>query len=88
MKETFDFNRIGKRMPYTVPEGALDDIEKNVWGAIKEEPIQSSPKRNYRLWYSISSGLVAASVCCLSLTLFHPIRKPMILQCWNRRFQN
>ena len=37
MKETFDFNRIGKRMPYTVPEGALDDIEKNVWGAIKEE---------------------------------------------------
>ena len=42
MKETFDFNRIGKRMPYTVPEGALDDIEKNVWGAIKEEPIQSS----------------------------------------------
>ena len=65
MKETFDFNRIGKRMPYTVPEGALDDIEKNVWGAIKEEPIQSSPKRNYRLWYSISSGLVAASVALL-----------------------
>ena len=65
MKETFDFNRIGKRMPYIVPEGALDDIEKNVWGAIKEEPIQSSPKRNYRLWYSISSGLVAASVALL-----------------------
>ena len=44
MKETFDFNRIGKRMPYTVPEGALDDIEKNVWGAIKEEPNPVQPQ--------------------------------------------
>ena len=65
MKEEFDFNRIGKRMPYTVPEGSLYDIEKNVWATIKEEKILSKPKRNYRLWYSISGGLVAASVALL-----------------------
>lgn len=65
MKEEFDFNRIGKRMPYTVPEDSLDDIEKNVWAMIKEEKIRSKPKRNYRLWYSISGGLVAASVALL-----------------------
>lgn len=65
MKENFDFNRIGKRMPYTVPEGSLDDIEKNVWATIREETVLSRSKRNYRLWYSISGGLVAASVALL-----------------------
>lgn len=65
MKEKFDFNCMGKRMPYTAPESFLDDIEKNVWETIKEEVIPSKPKRNYRLWYSISGGLVAASITLL-----------------------
>ena len=61
MSEDFDFNRIGKRMPYTAPKGFLDDIETNVWETI----MPSKPKRSYRLWYSISGGLVAASVALL-----------------------
>lgn len=65
MKEEFDFNHIGKRMPYIAPEGFLDDIEKNVWETIKDEVMPPKPKRNYRLWYSISGGLVAASVALL-----------------------
>ena len=65
MKEEFNFNRIGKRMPYTGPEGFLDDIETNVWETIKDETTPSKSKRNYRLWYSISGGLVAASVALL-----------------------
>lgn len=65
MKDEFDFNRIGKRMPYTAPEGFSDDIEKNVWATIKDEVTPSKPKWNYRLWYSISGGLVAASVALL-----------------------
>ena len=65
MKEEFNFNRIGKRMPYTAPEGFLDDIETNVWETIKDETTPSKSKRNYRLWYSISGGLVAASVALL-----------------------
>ena len=60
MSEDFDFNRIGKRMPYTAPKGFLDDIETNVWETIKDEVMPSKPKRSYRLWYSISGGLVAA----------------------------
>ena len=31
MEERFDFNRMGKRMPYTAPEGFLTEIEKKVW---------------------------------------------------------
>lgn len=65
MKEEFDFNHIGKRMPYTAPEGFLDDIEANVWETLKHEITPHSPKRNYRLWYIVSSGLVAASVALL-----------------------
>lgn len=65
MSEDFDFNRIGKRMPYTTPKSFLDDIETNVWETIKDEVMPSKPKRNYRLWYSISGGLVAASVALL-----------------------
>lgn len=89
MKEEFDFNRIGKRMPYTVPEGSLDDIEKNVWATIKEE--KSCPNLNGTIAYGIPYpvGLwLQAWHCCLPSTSFQPIRKPMILQCWNKHFQN
>lgn len=65
MDKDFDFNRIGKRMPYTAPENFLDDIENNVWESIKDGMVSSGPKRSYRLWYSISGGLVAASIALL-----------------------
>lgn len=65
MNKDFDLNRIGKRMPYTVPENFLDDIENNVWETMKDEMTPSKPKRSYRLWYSISGGLVAASVALI-----------------------
>ena len=72
MKEAFDFDRIGKRMPYTAPDGFLDNIEKNVWEAVKEERQPFKPKRKYRLWYSISAGLVAASIALLRVFKFTP----------------
>lgn len=68
MKEEFDFNRIGKHLPYTAPDSFLDDIEKNVWKTVKDGMLPSKPKRNYRLWYSISGGLVAATVALLLVT--------------------
>ena len=30
MEQKFDFDKIGKRMPYTVPYGTFDEIEHNV----------------------------------------------------------
>lgn len=65
MNNDFDFNRIGKRLPYTIPEGFLDNLEKQVWEQVKDEVAPPKSKRNYRLWYSISGGLVAASVALL-----------------------
>ena len=31
MEKGFDFNKIGKRMPYQVPDGFFDQLEENVW---------------------------------------------------------
>ena len=47
MKEDFDFDRVGKRLPYTAPDGFLDDMENNVWETVKLEMHHSKPKRNY-----------------------------------------
>lgn len=65
MKEEFDFDRIGKRLPYTTPNGFWDDIENNVWETVKQEMQPSKPKRNSCLWYSVTGGLVAASIALL-----------------------
>lgn len=31
----FDFNNIGKRMPYTTPEGFFDKLETDIWKEVK-----------------------------------------------------
>ena len=53
MKENFDFDRIGKRLPYTAPDGFLDDVENSVMQRINQEVHPSKPKRNLHLWYSV-----------------------------------
>ena len=65
MKEKFDFDRIGKRMPYTTPDGFFDDMENSVMQCIKQEVRPLKPKRNLQLWYSLAGGLVAASIALL-----------------------
>lgn len=65
MEKDFDFNRIGKRLPYTTPNDFLNDIEDNVWEAVKQEIQPAKPKRIFPLWCSIAGGLVAASIALL-----------------------
>lgn len=60
MKRDFNFDRIGKRLPYTAPDGFLDDMENNVWETVRQEMLPS--KRHFHLWYSLTGGLVAASI--------------------------
>ena len=36
MNKEFDFNDIGKRMPYKVPEGFLDTLEDNIMSEIRK----------------------------------------------------
>ncbi len=37
MKQTFDFKQIGKRMPYRLPNGFFQEMERNVLDAVAEK---------------------------------------------------
>ena len=37
MAGNFDFNEIGRRMPYTVPDGFFDEMEDNVWQKLNSD---------------------------------------------------
>ncbi len=45
IKDDFEMNRIGKRMPYTVPDDFFGKIERNVWSEIKEGTKQVDERR-------------------------------------------
>ncbi len=37
MNKEFDFNHIGKRMPYTTPDGFFDQLEDDLWKEMKDD---------------------------------------------------
>lgn len=52
MDKDFNLDKVGKRMPYTTPEGFLDQLEANVWQEVKADMNmhQTKPRRKlYRL---------------------------------------
>jgi hypothetical protein len=38
MDKQFDFNKVGKQMPYTVPQNFFADMEKTIHERVAEEP--------------------------------------------------
>lgn len=83
MDKNFNFNRIGKRMPYTTPEGFWDDLEKQIWERIKDEkasvPLLMGDKHSsaksksiHRLLYTLAGGLMAASIAALFILKIYP----------------
>lgn len=71
MKQEFDFDRIGKRMPYTVPHGFFEKMEKETWQAIQEETkMPSSAKRKPKQRaIRLAAGIAAAACIALCLAL-------------------
>lgn len=49
MEKDFDFNRIGKRMPYKTPEGFLDEMEANIWKEVQGGLPKTHKRKTYRL---------------------------------------
>ena len=70
MKKEFDFNRIGKRMPYKTPEGFLDEMEANVWKEVQNEPPKTAERKTFRLRVFAWTMAIAASIT--PLFVFHP----------------
>ena len=64
MAQKFDFNDIGKRMPYTMPAETFGDIETKVLAALNKDR-QTKRKRRILRWSSIGGIAAAASVALL-----------------------
>lgn len=60
--DKFDFNNIGKRMPYTLPPDSFDKMETNVFAQLKENKHSRKLRHRIMLWSSISTAAIAASI--------------------------
>ena len=46
MEQEYDFNRVGKRMPYSVPDGFFESLEENVMREVGTElPASALPEQ-------------------------------------------
>ena len=65
MEQNYDFNNIGKKMPYTVPDGFFDQLEEQVMNEVKAEPAQKKSAKTIRI--AIRTMLAVAA--CIALFL-------------------
>ena len=65
MEQNFDFSKIGKQMPYTVPDGFFDKLEENVMREVKAQPAKKDKAKTIRM--AIRAALAVAA--CLALFL-------------------
>ena len=59
MDKTFDFNTIGKRMPYAVPDGFFEKMEEDVMQDIKAENDRERPYEQGRRHEYIQTSLAS-----------------------------
>ena len=72
MEKQFDFNQVGKRMPYGVPEGFFDRLQDNVMHEIEEAPhaqsatiIKSKTRKTWMLRLAPLTAVAAAALIAL-----------------------
>ena len=67
--EKFDFGKVGKRMPYSTPEGFFKDMEANILDQVKDDkpkPVRIQPKKRPLMKVIWAAAMaVAASVAVL-----------------------
>lgn len=77
MEKNFDFNEVGKRMPYAVPDGFFDEMEKNVLESLR--PGRSSNEtaaihpftgRSRMRLFLLAAAVAVALIFVMEATLF------------------
>ena len=71
MEKIFDFEQVGKRMPYTVPDGFFDKFEENVLRDVKAEAVQLKSRKKARV---IKVALRSAIAVAAAIALFFVVR--------------
>ena len=64
MEQNYDFSKIGKQMPYTVPDGFFDKLEENVMNEVKAQPAR---KKATVIRLAIRAAIAVAA--CIALFL-------------------
>lgn len=68
MDTKFDFKQVGKRMPYSTPDGFLKDMESNILEAVKNntpQPVVVEQKKRLVLKVIWTAALAAAASVAL-----------------------
>lgn len=69
MKEKFDFDKAGKRMPYTVPDDFFAEMEEDVWSKLERRPTATVRKSRPFVRVALTAVTTAAEAVALLLIL-------------------
>ncbi len=75
MKKDFDFDRIGKRMPYKTPQGFFDEMEANIWKEVQSGLSPTRKRKTHCLHIFAGALAVAASIALLLVFNPFPFKK-------------
>lgn len=64
MKKEFDFTKVGKKMPYTVPEGFFEKIEDNIHATIVFDRNVAKKQRYLRIVAASIVSIAAVVALC------------------------
>ena len=73
MNKDFDFDEIGKRMPYRTPEGFFENAKADI---LKRADEEKKRLRLYRLRWGVSIALAVAAMVC-GFVFFTSVPKDM-----------
>lgn len=45
MNKEFDFDKMGKRVPYTTPDGFFDKLEEDIWKEVKDDYLGTTSEK-------------------------------------------
>ena len=65
MEQNYDFSKIGKQMPYTVPDGFFDKLEENLMNEVKAQPAQKKKATAIRMAIRAAIAIAACIVLLL-----------------------
>ena len=72
MEQNYDFNSVGKKMPYTVPDGFFDQLEEQVMNEVKAEPAKEKKSGKGKTIRIAIRTLLAVAAC---VALFLIVKK-------------
>ena len=72
MAKKFDFNQIGKEMPYSVPQGFFNELENSISARLQIPSAESRPKRPSAVRI-LFRGLTAAAAVAAILATTHAL---------------